>query len=340
MAVVHRTRSEEVALGMTLLGLIFSSILYGISLSQTYTYYRRFPKDTLSTKLMVVIMTIIDAAAVALMAHACWYYFVTTGPYHRYVWSLNAELAFSMLISGLSEGFLTYRVWLLSGRRTILTLVLLCLALVHLVSGEVAAGQSLALHYRARFGSVKVPHIIRLGSAVLCDTSLAISLCYFLHQKRTGYKQTDEIIDRLMIFSISTGLLTSFASVAGLITYLVVPKTWVYLALCFLISRLYANTFLCSFVIFTNGLRLLLTEISLNTRHILRTASDEAEESPAMPRFRSRITPRTLLAREKPPTQLDIFIVTETISDASKDSGLEYQGSIPNASPPASLNHY
>ncbi|KAK0211462.1 hypothetical protein IW262DRAFT_1414854 [Armillaria fumosa] len=136
MAVVLRTRSEEIALGMTLLGLIFSLILYGISLSQTYTYYRRFPKDTLSTKLMVVIMTIIDAAAVALMAHACWYYFVTTGPFHRYVWSLNAELAFSMLISGLSEGFLAYRVWLLSGRRTILTLVLLCLALVHLVSGE------------------------------------------------------------------------------------------------------------------------------------------------------------------------------------------------------------
>lgn len=323
MAAVLRTRSEEIALGMTLLGFIFSLILYGISLSQTYTYYRRFPKDSLSTKLMVVIMTILDAAAVALMAHACWYYFVTTGPFHRYVWSLNAELAFSMLISGLSEGFLAYRVWLLSGRRTILTLVLLCLALVHLVSGEVAAGQSLALHYRARFSSVKIPHVIRLGSAALCDTSLAISLCYFLHQKRTGYKQTDKIIDRLMIFSMSTGLLTSFASVAGLITYLVVPKTWVYLALCFLISRLYANTFLSS----------------LNTRHILRTASDEAEESPAMPRFRSCVTPRTFL-REKPPTQLDIFIVTETISDGSKDSGLEYQDSVPNPSRPASLNHY
>ncbi|KAG7446813.1 uncharacterized protein BT62DRAFT_88345 [Guyanagaster necrorhizus] len=192
-------------------------------------------------------------------------------------------MASSMLISGLSEGFLTYRVWLLSGRRTILTLVLFCLALVHFVSGEVAAGQSLALHNLAKFGSVKIPHIIRLGSAALCDTSLAISSCYFLRQKRTGYRQTDEIIDHLIKFSINTGLLTSFASVAGLITYLVVPKTWVYLALCFLISRLYANTFLSS----------------LNTRHILRTAPDEAEESPAVPRFRSRITPRALIARER-----------------------------------------
>ncbi|KAK0204000.1 hypothetical protein DFS33DRAFT_852548 [Desarmillaria ectypa] len=166
----------------------------------------------------------------------------------------------------------------------------------------VAAGQSLALHQLARFGSV--PHVIRLGSAALCDTSLAISLCYLLHQKRTSYKQTDEIVNHLMMFSISTGLLTSFASVAGLITYLVAPKTWVYLALCFLISR------------------------------------HKAEESPAMPQFCSRIIPRALLAREKPPTQLDIFIATETISDASKDGSLECQGSMPNVSCSMSLNHY
>ncbi|KAF9255516.1 hypothetical protein L218DRAFT_967236 [Marasmius fiardii PR-910] len=30
--------------------------------------------------------------------------------------------------------------------------------------------------------------------------------------------------------------------------YLIVPRTWVYLALCFVISRLYANTFLSAYV--------------------------------------------------------------------------------------------
>ncbi|KAG7446814.1 uncharacterized protein BT62DRAFT_967573 [Guyanagaster necrorhizus] len=89
MAVVHRTRSEEIALGMTLLGLLFSSILYGISLSQTYTYYKRFPKDPLSTKLMVIIMTIFNTASVVLVSHAFWYYFVTTGPFGRYIWSVD-----------------------------------------------------------------------------------------------------------------------------------------------------------------------------------------------------------------------------------------------------------
>lgn len=70
MAIVFRTRSEEIALGMTLLGLFFSSVyvfirvdlnseiqqshrLYGLALSQLYTYYKRFPRDPLSVKVLV-----------------------------------------------------------------------------------------------------------------------------------------------------------------------------------------------------------------------------------------------------------------------------------------------
>ncbi|KAG6872582.1 hypothetical protein C0995_008649 [Termitomyces sp. Mi166 len=178
MAVVHRTGIEEVALGMTLLGLIFSSMLYGITLTQTYKYFQRFPNDSRGVKILVVI-----------------------------VWSLNAELMLSMLISGVSEGFLTYRVWMLSKRRVILTGFLVgvflmalirtpsqpvpkaFLALLHFASGEVAAIQFLSLKQFARFGSVKIPSILRLSSAACCDTGIALSLCYFLHQKRTGFER-------------------------------------------------------------------------------------------------------------------------------------------------------
>lgn len=74
---------------------------------------------------------------------------------------------------------------------------------------KVSAIQFLLLKRFARFGSAKVsiprlttffqngvpmpcqqiPSVLRLGSAALCDTGIAISLCYFLHQKRTGYRR-------------------------------------------------------------------------------------------------------------------------------------------------------
>ncbi|KAJ4479835.1 hypothetical protein C8R41DRAFT_842898, partial [Lentinula lateritia] len=210
-----------------------------------------------------------------------------------------AELAVSMFISGIAEAFLTYRVWMLSGRQNVLTCALLCFALLHFTSGEVSAAEFLELSRFAKFGSVKVPSVLRLGSASLCDTGIAVSLCYFLQKKRTGYKRTDEIIDHLMLFSINSGLITSVASIACLITYLAIPKTWVYLTLCFLISRLYSNTFLCA----------------LNSRQILQNETNDMD-TPVLPRFSrglSRGTPEKNNTQSRP-TQIDVFVVTETIT--------------------------
>ncbi|KAJ3907481.1 hypothetical protein F5879DRAFT_520054 [Lentinula edodes] len=290
MAIVFRTRSEEIALGMTLLGLFLSSVLYGLALSQLYTYYKRFPRDPLSVKVLVVATAILDTVSVLLECHACWYYLVTTGPMTLAVWSLNAELAVSMFISGIAEAFMTYRVWMLSGRQNVLTCALLCFALLHFTSGEVSAAEFLELSRFAKFGSVKVPSVLRLGSASLCDTGIAVSLCYFLQKKRTGYKRTDEIIDHLMLFSINSGLITSVASIACLITYLAIPKTWVYLTLCFLISRLYSNTFLCA----------------LNSRQILQNETNDMD-TPVLPRFSRGLSRGT-------PEKIDVFVVTETIT--------------------------
>jgi len=183
-----------------------------------------------------------------------------------------------------------------------LTAILLFLALMHFVSGQVEAVELLLLRKSARFDSVTVPSILRLGSAALCDTAIAASLSYFLHKKRTGFKRSDEIINYLIVFSINSGLATSLISVASLITYLVAQKLWIYTALCFLIGRLYANTFLSS----------------LNSRQILMTVENE-KESPkvfASP-FRLKRHGSSWLSRssEKSPTQIDVLVVTETITD-------------------------
>ncbi|TFK41611.1 hypothetical protein BDQ12DRAFT_390902 [Crucibulum laeve] len=304
--VLTKNRNDEIALGMTLLGLIFSSILYGITLTQTYKYFLRFQRDPFFVKILVVAVFLLDTVSVIFVGHASWYYLVTSAPRRISVWSLNVELALSMAISAISETFLAVRVWKFSDHKHMLTLGLLLLALLHFVSGEVSAVQFLLLKRFAKFNSAKVPSILRLSSAALCDTGIAMSSCYFLRKRRTGFRRTDRMIDHMIIFSINSGLLTSVASIACLITYLVVPRTWVYLALCFLITRLYANTFLCS----------------LNSRQILRTSGERDANSP-IPRFRPKRIKSALSRRsdyganigEKTPTQIDVFVVTETISD-------------------------
>jgi hypothetical protein len=307
-APIFRTRLEEVALGMVLLGVIFSSILYGIMLTQTYKYYQRFKRDARSIKLLVFAVLVLNTASVFLVGHAAWYYLVTTGKGYLSIWSLNVELALSMLMSGLSETFLAIRVYRLSGNKIWLTAILLLLAFVHFGSGEVAAIKLLLLKKSARLTSEKVPSIIRLASAAVCDTAIASALSYFLHTKRTGFKKNDEAINYLILFSINSGLLTSATSIASLITYVVVPRTWVYTALCFLISRLYATTFLCSL-----NSRQILYHDEINTDSEKETTITKIKHP-----FRRSNWSVKRTSGGNTPSSIDIFVITETISDGPR----------------------
>ncbi|GAV99699.1 DNA glycosylase [Lentinula edodes] len=195
------------------------------------------------------------------------------------VWSLNAELAVSMFISGIAEAFMTYRVWMLSGRQNVLTCALASIC------------------WKEWNSYIHGHNLLLL--ALLCSVAFQYVATELIRKKRTGYKRTDEIIDHLMLFSINSGLITSVASIACLITYLAIPKTWVYLTLCFLISRLYSNTFLCA----------------LNSRQILQNETNDMD-TPVLPRFSrglSRGTPEKNNTQSRP-TQIDVFVVTETIT--------------------------
>ncbi|KAF9255515.1 hypothetical protein L218DRAFT_335285 [Marasmius fiardii PR-910] len=100
MAKVERNRKEEIALGMTLLGFLFSSILYGLFLSQLYTYYKRFPRDSVRIKVLVAAIAFFNTVSVVLVSHSSWYYFVTTGNMKVAVWSMNVELTVSVCTYG------------------------------------------------------------------------------------------------------------------------------------------------------------------------------------------------------------------------------------------------
>ncbi|KAF4616603.1 hypothetical protein D9613_008516 [Agrocybe pediades] len=333
----HRTKPQEVALGMVLLGVIFSSILYGVMLTQTYKYYERFKRDPMLVKLLVFAVFLLNTASVFFVAHAAWFYLVDNGPRGLSIWSLNVELALSVnghvsdirdhALPGSSLSEFTSQkqrhlderagklhnpapvaMYFVADSRVFLQFGL---AILHFGSGEVAAIEFLLLKRFAKFGSVKVPSILRLSSAAVCDTAIAVSLTYFLHKKRTGFKKTDEMINYLILFSINSGLLLSAISIASLITYLVVPRTWVYTALCFLLSRLYATTFLCS----------------LNSRQIL-IHNDNYIANEKVDNGRIRIQPKLLgsqywsLSRSStaerdrtPRTPTQIFVVTETVTD-------------------------
>jgi len=91
------------------------------------------------------------------------------------------------------------------------------------------------------------------------DVLIAIVLCSMLQKSRTGFKKSDTMINKLIIFTMNTGLLTSFCAVASLISILAAPNTFIYIAFFFNIGRLYSNTLMAT----------------LNARQSIRNAVDE-----------------------------------------------------------------
>lgn len=74
------------------------------------------------------------------------------------------------------------------------------------------------------------------------DLGIALTLVALLHRARTGFRRSETIINRLILFSINTGLLTSMCAVLSLVTITVFPSTFIYMTFFVCVSRLYTNT--------------------------------------------------------------------------------------------------
>ena len=65
-------------------------------------------------------------------------------------------------------------------------------------------------------GSMIITRIVNSITAV-ADSVIAISLVVLLHRTRSGFRRSDSTINRLIVFTINTGLVTSVCAILGLV---------------------------------------------------------------------------------------------------------------------------
>ncbi|KAL0580459.1 hypothetical protein V5O48_001529 [Marasmius crinis-equi] len=137
-----------------------------------------------------------------------------------------------------------------------------------LVFGQL--GLSLAFTVKAfQLSSVfEVVHLrvlgtVALGVGVLTDIVIAMALCYYLNRLRTGYRQSDSLVNSLVRYAINTGAVTGAVSLTTVILYNLMPKNLVFIATYFVLSKLYAISFMAT----------------LNTRRVVRGKGTDRQES-------------------------------------------------------------
>ncbi|KAF9463770.1 hypothetical protein BDZ94DRAFT_588844 [Collybia nuda] len=238
------------SMGSMLLGVIISAILYGVSLVQTFFYYTSYPKDVWYLKSLVALTVVFDTVHLALISHTIYHYLVTNyfnpSSLQFMIWSLLIEALFTGLTGALVQTFYTARVWRLSKRNIPLTFGILFLVVANAGCGT--AWVILAMSFKTFENLLDISGLTltinALSTAV--DIIIAASLCIMLNNARTGFKKSDTIINRLILFVVNTGVLTSCCALASLISLLASPKSLIYASFYFCIGRFYTNSFLAT----------------------------------------------------------------------------------------------
>ncbi|GAV99496.1 hypothetical protein LENED_000956 [Lentinula edodes] len=288
-------------MGAAFIGVICAASLYGVSCVQTWFYFSRYPGDLWYIKCLV---------AIVFSKKDLVYFYVVTNfsnptEQAKLVWSILLEVLFNGLIGFLVQSFLTMRVWKMSNQNKPLTLLIVLFVLGELGCSVAFTISSLKLVTWKDLTNLKSLSMTVNVLGAVSDVIIAAGLFYFLHRSRTGFKKSDTMISKLIMFTVSTGLLTSVCAVASLLSILIWGKTLIYVAFYFSLGRLYSNSLLAT----------------LNARKGIRGLNVEEGDnvSVSLQTFSNKLRLRPMRNMTMAPNQTNISIKVDTTQELVRD---------------------
>ncbi|OBZ65407.1 hypothetical protein A0H81_14544 [Grifola frondosa] len=236
-------------IGILEIAVLLSSALWGVITVQVY-FYAEHGKDRAWLRAFVGIIWLIETLHTVVM----WIYIYDITVNHmgnmaflmETTWTLCASVTFQSLAGSLVQAFFAYRVYLVS-RRPWIPMVSWAGSSLRACLGiaiTVLARQSGTLtQYKSKYNWAT---ILTLSTSVFVDVTNTASLCYHLANRKTGFQQSNRVIDSLMRWAIETGLVTSMCAITMLITLLVLPHDTVWLAILLVYAKLYSNSLMVS----------------------------------------------------------------------------------------------
>ncbi|KAI5896233.1 uncharacterized protein SCHCODRAFT_02614306 [Schizophyllum commune H4-8] len=242
--------SPDATLGVFLIGIALASVYYGITFLQACFYFRSFPEDRRRMKALVAMVWFTVTLSHVFICHAAYYYLVkhqgNTYALMHTTWSLALPAGVNSMTGMMVQFFLARRVFILSGRNWVLTVLIWALALAQGCMGWSIAISSL-LHpdgTEIKKYAELVPPTFAITAAT--DVVVTASLVYYLQIRKTGVQGTNGLVNRLICMTIKSGLISSSLALSACIIQLRCPESFVPIALCFILGKAYANTFLTS----------------------------------------------------------------------------------------------
>ncbi|TBU51501.1 hypothetical protein BD310DRAFT_890685 [Dichomitus squalens] len=202
--------------GAVLIGTFLGLILYGLTVHQTFTYFRVYTRDSFLLKFMIFCLAPICQRVVCS--------------------SVDGAQTTTVVIA---QSFYSRRVYLLgSGYRYAAIVAAMC------TLGTIGFGTALSVEsfQKTRFSDVedltwRVCTVF--GLATTADTLLTTALIVFLIRCNTSFQRTMSMLSVLIVYTVNTGLLTSALNLITLVTAALHMNNMIYIAATILAMRSY-----------------------------------------------------------------------------------------------------
>ncbi|KAF7303944.1 NAD(P)-binding protein [Mycena indigotica] len=226
--------------------------LFGSTTQHVYYYYHYYPHDSPLQKIAVALLWILDGFHIGLTISALYHYSVRGfGNFFGLrrvlwcVWSVKLLVLINVVIVMIVQALYAYRVWRLSGfHNGVLRYLVAAVVLGGFAIGLVTAAETYTLETFADTTTISWAVEASLAASTTIDFLIAAAMCYYLSKSKGIGSVLNSRISLLMQYSLSCGVFTSACSISTLIAFILMPNNLIFLALTFLLTRLYVNSFL------------------------------------------------------------------------------------------------
>ncbi|VDC07106.1 unnamed protein product [Peniophora sp. CBMAI 1063] len=243
--------STPSTIGALFAGWGISMLVFGVFILQFLIYFTHYTRDSRWRKLLVLSMGVLEVAHQIFVGHTCWKYIVRNFGNEeetfaaKAVWSFTAIVFLNVVVSAIVKIFLAWRIYIVSSGHWWWTALITMLAFAQMALG-IAFSIAASKQPINSLIALKSLATASLALGAVADVVAASILSYYLHTMRTGYKRTEGLINKLIMFSVNTGAITSAFSVSVVILYQTMPHNFIFLSIWFFVSKLYSNSLLAT----------------------------------------------------------------------------------------------
>ncbi|KAM5542952.1 hypothetical protein V8D89_003336 [Ganoderma adspersum] len=315
---VMASTSIDDTLGAVLIGTYISLVLFGLALHQAYEYYVHYPYDKPWLKIYVAVVLLLELACTVLTMHICYYYAVTKyadlASLAVIVWSPLVLAIVGSIMVVLTQCFFLHRVWLIGRRYRPLVVIAFLFMMLEL---SVCFAYTV-LGIRLKTWDAMTPKVwlvsVHNAASAVADLLVTWVLIYTLREnQKRSMQRTNDMINDLILYAVSTGLVTGVYNVVCFIMSIALPQTLLYWATVLVGLKLYSNSLLAA----------LNSRKSISARHpagVTDTSPFGVSIRPGDSIELSKSTRHTLQARRC------CTVTQDSVSDVLHDDGDDQEG--------------